>query len=531
MHTIREDRHFIYLFAFLSIIAYGTSSFNIIFFGDDWDSIHTANYQMDWVVTIGRWLQRFLWQLFDNNFYTPVFTISIFLISIYFSGKILSKTLALKTANSMYVFILIFAFSPVLIEPTTFKMNHTVYSLGIFFSSLSAYFISYIITQNLPLKKKIMYILLGGASLSIAASTAQGTVFITLQIIFILLIKDLITKDLSAKQIAKYIYILFSVITVGIVFYIIELSLMFSLLNLEVSSGDGDYSLTSFHRDFSALFSGLKLGWDLMIHFLFYPQHFYPLATKILFLFAIVGILVISTQSISNNSDIKRTTYIMLLIVALMFVMLFSPFIIASLLNPPRFRYNALVSIASLHGLFFALLIELTRTENIKKLCYSLIFLILAIFIFEHNKSSTIKVLLNFRDLSQANRILDRIESHPHFNALERRGSYRLVIVGKQMKHSSQGRVLNSQTKGLMGSSIVNCGVMNCQFRRLPSLFKLLGASKHIKMAFFYYALPKDINHKLFHGLINNKQPWPAQESLIPIKDGFALIIDDSQLK
>ena len=66
--SICKNDLYIALTAFLFFyIAYSYQFSNVLLAGDDWNALLDSEFQKDWVVTIGRWNQRFLWDLFSYN--------------------------------------------------------------------------------------------------------------------------------------------------------------------------------------------------------------------------------------------------------------------------------------------------------------------------------------------------------------------------------------------------------------------------------------------------------------------------------
>ncbi len=518
--SIQDDYKFLILYGFLIIVAYGFHMFNLTLYGDDLFAYIYPKFQYTWVVSIGRWLTRIVWALFDDDYFVPVLSLTSLLFSIYFSAKLHFKALNIKNSYYLYIFVLIFAFSPVLVEITSFKMAHFTLSIAIILITVADYnFVKYLKTN----KKYNLFI--ASFFLSLSVSLYQAVAIFSFQFLIILLMFEILHSQ-SLKFLKADVLKMIKFVLLGIFLYIIEVKLSLYYYDIGVSSNQS-YSIDVL-LNMKNISHNLFLFRDNLIHFLLYEQHFYPQVIKYIMLVSFFFLLVFV------YSDIKKQKISVIAKIFIFFVLLLflicSPFLIG-IINKTAFRYNAIIPIATLYAALITSLyyyVNKSKRNAFKEIVGIVILIVVFIFIFEQNKASTVRYANYSRDIHIANRMLSRIESNPHYAIMKKRNKCDLIIVGRRINSIiKKSKPFYSYSKGRMGTSIINCDTFTCQIQHIRELFRYVGIDESIKFRYYFY---KNINEipKRF-GLkstdIDTIQKWPAKGFLIPIKTGFVLNI------
>jgi hypothetical protein len=91
-------------------------------------------------------------------------------------------------------------------------------------------------------------------------------------------------------------------------------------------------------------------------------------------------------------------------------------------------------------------------------------------FLFFQNVAAIATHTSNQRDLAVAGRMLASLEAHPDFGAFADHERQYVFLVGRVTYDFHEDVPFQQRTRGPMGSSIVGCGVFNCQPERFQSL-------------------------------------------------------------
>jgi len=527
--SIKRDKDFLYLFFILSILTYGMLVFNLTLHADDWRVFQIDKFQFDWVVQLGRWLQRVIWTIFDDNYFVPVFSMAFLLFFIYLSSLLIFKTLKMGIV-SFYVFVIMFSFHSILVEIVGFEMAHIPLGFAILFSSISFYFLieSLKLFLDKIFIKSLFNLLISSISLSFVASIYQPIVFISLQLVIFYIIYNLF---MNKNILSKIVFLYITMVLLSIIFYIIEIKISLIIFDIQGLHVGSTYTF----RLFSNFNIFVLYSFDLFKNFIFYEQYSIPLAVKYLFLFGLFYLIILSFQRLVIKNAIIS--------LSLLSILIFSPFILGLLVNDvASFRPNALISIASLYAIIFSLLYELVK-EKYKYIILILISYIIIIFIFQHNKISIMSITNNKRDFAIANRILNRIETSPNYSTIRELESYDLIVVGVGLQNISKGKVFNSISsfnKNTLGfNSIIpkdmniisrDIGVFSLPFGQIEYIFKLLGSNDSLNY-YNWTRLPKNYNKKLIIDKLKNANPWPSKDSVIEFKNGYILVLNDNYKK
>jgi len=201
------------------------------------------------------------------------------------------------------------------------------------------------------------------------------------------------------------------------------------------------------------------------------------------------------------------------------------PWAIGIIRSPPMYRYNALMGLAFIYSLVFTFTIEHLKIPIIRFGLVFLAFLTLGVFAFQHNIAALSMYTTNQRDLAVATRILKRIEEHKDYLNLAQDGRYTLVIIGRLNLRKIRP-FAPPRYPGVMGSSIVKCGVFNCQPDKVEWLFRQI-ESKHVDRKIILWdglRKRKKFKERLIKRLQSIK-PWPHPTSIFTIKDKDTFVL------
>lgn len=495
-------KDFLTLYFILCVVAYGTLAFNLDLHNDDWVAYWQTGFQYDWVVSLGRWLERFIWLIFDDNYFVPAFSLAFFLLCVWIFSFVTFRALEIEDNTALYIFTLIFAFSPILSEPLTYKIAQLDFAFALLFSAVSFWYIKK--ASIAPTKKSaILPTVLGALFLSLTVSAYQPLALVVLQLSTVLTMVMLLRKQ---KAITPIVFALTALL--GIAFYLLEIqwSLYFFDITLQEK---GPYAIGQTKTYFELFLVHLH-------HFLFEPQHLMPMVFKYLFLVTFGGLVLL--LSFKSRKVLMPLLFVLLLI---------TPFLLSLIAGIMALRYNAMIGLALLYAFSFSLLYLFVENTKLKRLLLAMSALIIFISIFEQNKASTIRLANNQRDLAIAQRMVDRIESNEAFDTFLERRILHLIVVGRTLTHLPHGRPFEEQNSEPFGGSVINVDAFrNGNKVVFKSMFRLLGYSDKIKTYIYNYPrFPKRFKQYGIEEKIKEAKPWPAPSSLIPFEKGYILVL------
>jgi len=511
----------------LILITYGFSAFNLLLAGDDWWALHVKILNYVRSIRRGQWFLPVIWKIFGNNAFAPPFTLfgSIGLLTL--SAWITTRVLRLRNIWSVFLFVHLFILFPIWTEPMSFKLLQLPMAFGVLFSVLHGA-LAVKAAQNALSKgtfkgpRSTHLICTSALFFALSASCFQPCALLGPMVFVASFMGTLIQTDREdnhGRVFRAYFLVSIAVLTLGGILYYSGVQASLKIFNLQ-EMGSGNHALfSSLRSSFMEYQEGFSNAWIYFKHFLFRPQHLFPMIPKYMFLAAltILGALVLE-RAFKLKTLKKKIVFLFLISLALALEFLI-PWAIGIIRSPPMYRYNALIGLAFLYPLVFTFTIEHLKIPLIRFGLVFLAFLTLGMFAFQHNIAALSMYTTNQRDLAIAGRILQRIEEHKDYLNLAQDGRYTLVIIGR-LDLKKIRPFAPPMYPGIMNESIVQCGVFNCQPDKVKWLFKQI-ESKHVKRKIILgngLCKRKKFKERLIKRLQSIK-PWPHPTSLFTIQD------------
>jgi len=511
----------------LILITYGFSAFNLLLVGNDWVALYDKEFGLLWSIRIGRWFQVVVWKIFANNAFAPPFTLfgSIGLLAL--SAWITTRVLRLRNIWSVFLFVHLFILFPIWAEPMGFKMVHLTLAFGVLFGVIHGALAvkaaqSALSKGTFKGTRTTLLICTSALFFALSASCYQPSTLFGPMVFVASFMGTLLQTDREAdygRVFIAYFLVSIAILPLGGILYYSGVQASFKISSLQELERGRYILFHSLRSSFTEYQEGFSNAWRYFKHFLFRPQHLFPMIPKYMFLAAltILGALVLE-RAFKLKTLKKKIVFLFLISLALALEFLI-PWAIGIIRSPPMYRYNALIGLAFLYPLVFTFTIEHLKIPLIRFGLVFLAFLTLGMFAFQHNIAALSMYTTNQRDLAIAGRILQRIEEHKDYLNLAQDGRYTLVIIGR-LDLKKIRPFAPPMYPGIMNESIVQCGVFNCQPDKVKWLFKQI-ESKHVKRKIILgngLCKRKKFKERLIKRLQSIK-PWPHPTSLFTIQD------------
>ncbi len=530
-YLIGHHRDSLLVVILLCLIAYGFVMFNMTLAGDDWSAVWKEGNQYDVVVSLGRWLQRYIWMVFADKLFAPAFTLS-FMVALWLVGGLLAlRFLAVDDRFAGFVFLGLFALTPFWAEMVNFKINHANAGISTFLA-LASGLLAWRVAQDrhiVPLKAMSLG-LAASLCLALSASGYQAMAPMAPMIFLLGWMRALLRNgfdEVAPALFVKRLALMVVIFGCGVLLYGLSVYLTQEFYGLsQLSKG---YALSgSLVSSTGALQMTLARFLVYFEQFLFLPQHLIPRVAKWLFL----GLLAVYPLAlIHRSSKLKPLSAVWYIGVGLLLAcgFLILPWLLGIMRTPNGYRYNGIVSLALVYAGFALIALEsaprLLTGRMTGGLMKGLALTLLLIFVFQHNAASFVTYNLNRRDWSIAARMIERIEAMSDLDAVTDNGAKPLIVypVGRLPTASERPYAMPAHA-GPMDSSIVECGVMNCHTIRLYHLLQL-SASKTIRYDRSAGRVGDRKVRQLFRGPLSTMQPWPHPTSIKLLPEGILLVL------
>jgi len=517
-------------FAFvIAGISYAYPAVNLMFAGDDWHALITPRFQYETAVAMGRWAQVIFYVLsFDKSFMLPL-TLILFITSI-----IICSVLILdlgKISNTFFATLVIglWVTNPVWAEPMSFKILHIPFAFGLFSAVFGVYLAAKYRSGRNLFNKKIDII----AVFLIAFSASIYQPFIL--IAGMVMVLDIYLSVIVHKQISTWKSLLQRVlhwtvmILTAILLFVLGVYLVQALSGIELTSSGGYSMANSLPRNFQQFLPAFNRFGIYLGQFLFQQQHLWPLWTKVVLWMLIIMPLV--HVSITPTKPGKKSLMLVVAILAVVSLLII-PFAIGLIRVPNSYKYNSLMGLAAVMPMLLVLQ-KKQITGKLSKFFFIPLFLTILTFVGSHNRAAVALKLLNQSDLSLTQRILSNLEHNDDFlrlastrNNIEVVFSGRIKRTGKPFKYD---KIFNYE-KALppMRSSIIRCGIYNCQLRRFGPAIRLISGYDLPQLhgvvwkMFASESLDNSSKAKYRH-LLEQMPRWPHQNA-IQVLDGIVFV-------
>lgn len=505
------------------LVAFGFNAFNLTLAGDDWTQLFNGNSQDEWILQIGRWTERIVWEVFDDNRFAPTFSLFLMLGCLIFSHLLMSYALRLPAIEA-FLFTSISLFFPAWAEVVNFKTNHITVGFGWLFATLFG-ILAFQVANRAGYRSLWPAASLSVAFGALAAGSYQTLLFVGV-LAFMLLLLDGLVKDPQSFRALRVLGTLLRFAALAVL--VLALYSVITAIVLKANGLDavrhGNYSLDLSTVTLQGIFKNGATIFQRLKELLFQPQHLYPQFAKVLQLMFLAG-LFLGLVVTALRSAGSRWSYLLFCFLGIG-ILLLAPFAIYLIKGTnATLRYNAIVPLSYTFAGFYVLSVGSLRWKAARSTISISAIVLVTIFLFHLNVAGMTTYLNNTRDLFVAARIVDRIEGLPDFPL---KGPVPLVIVGSMPEPAGLPfNTARAPAGTFWKSSIVECGVFDCQVQRFVYAVRF-SSPNGVSFAVRKYDenLKSVRDHEIndaFRSAVHSADPWPAPTSVQMI-DGIVLL-------
>jgi hypothetical protein len=360
-----------------------------------------------------------------------------------------------------------------------FKINHLATGFGVLSAAVAvALSHSVVALDDRPLRHPANAGRLAAASvLLLLASSCQQSLFLFAVTVLLASAIHLVStrpgpqRFTSSARRAALVYPV--VLSTALIAYAITTVAVRYLLRLDAGDLKAQYAFSaSLVRDSAGFAVSLRRFWDYFSQFAFAEQHLWPRGVKWVFLviFLAYASLLFERSRMEPRGRLARTTTLVLLLGGF----LVAPWALGLVRTPDSYRYTALLGLLPVYPAVIAQTMGLVGRRRLRIGLVLAASWILYGFVFFQNVAAIATHTTNQRDRAVAGRMLARLEAHPDFAAFAGHERQYVFLVGLLSYDFHEDVPFQHLTRGPMGSSIVNCGVFNCQPERFEPLMRFV---------------------------------------------------------
>jgi hypothetical protein len=459
---------------FLCLIAYGFLAFNLTLAGDDWRMVHDNTDHYALFLNLGRWVAVGLWQIFYENRFAPAATLFAALALMTVAAVVSARAIGAVSAAAVFFNAALLVLNPVLAETFSFKINHLATGFGVLWAAMSVALSHTVALDDKPLRHADNIGRLAAASvLLLLATGCQQSLFlfaVTMLLGSILHLFQARPEQARFTSSARRAVLVYPVVlSTALVAYLITTVVVRYVFQLDAGDIKAQYAFSeSLVRDPAGLGAALRRFAGYFTQFAFAEQHLWPRGVKWIFLAAFVtyASLLFRLSWAERRFRLPRTLALILVLSGF----LVAPWALGLARTPDSYRYTALLGLLPVYPVVFAQTMGLVSRRTLRAGVLLAASWIVYSFLFFQNVAAIATHTSNQRDLAVAGRMLASLEAHPDFGAFADHERQYVFLVGRVTYDFHEDVPFQQRTRGPMGSSIVGCGVFNCQPERFQSL-------------------------------------------------------------
>jgi hypothetical protein len=276
-------------------------------------------------------------------------------------------------------------------------------------------------------------------------------------------------------------------------------------------------------RDSAGIAAAVRRFASHFTQFAFAEQHLWPRGVKWVFLavFLVYAGTLFKRAWMERGGRLLRTLTLTLILAGF----LVAPWALGLVRTVDSYRYTALLGLLPVYPIVFAQTLSLVARRTLRAGVLLGASWIVFSFIFFQNVAAIATHTTNQRDLAVAGRMLARLEAHPDFAEFASHERQDVFLVGRLTYDFYDDVPFQHVTQGPMRSSIVGCGVFNCQPHRFDSLMLFVDyPSRRRYRVFDLKKLEGTEDASAIARSVLGASEWPAPGSVL-IADDRAFIV------
>lgn len=465
--------------AFLTIISLGQFAFNILLAGDEWAIILNPLGQSNWAVSIGRWGNRVLWDLLPFRDFNPSYLILGNALFIVGAALWASQIIGFRSVWATTLFLGFFILSPVWVESYFFTLGQFS-RVFIMFFAMTQVWATLRFCEAEKFKTHLWpYGAIAVATFVLVASFYQAHVIWSLEIFGVAVLMRIVTnpeKFPTAILWKRYFPRSIGVFITGLIIYTLSVSFFQWFYGVEPTQLES-YSASKLVGTFgTGLVEQIEYIGRVLLQFYFFDMHMVPA----IFGWAIlagVGVYIVDFwQNARDLHERKKSRSVFVL--ALLTAVLVLPFLFGLL---RELRLTMIIPSSVLFSFFIAYPLERLKPGILRSMFAIIGFFLLFLSGYQLSSGATAKQLNNNLDMYMVTSLVEQLSHEPRIAKMPENKKLTINLVGRP-SYGSGAPFAVGVSDGPLGNSITNCGIFNCQGKRLKNAAVLVGYKRKIEV-------------------------------------------------
>jgi hypothetical protein len=477
----------------LTIMALGPHAFNILLAGDEWLVVLNPMVWSDLIVSMGRWGSRVLWDLLPFRDFNPSFLVLGNAFIGIGAALWAAQIAGIRSVWAVTLFMGFFVLSPVWVEAWFITLEQYSRAATLILAVTQVW-----ATLRFCEGEKIgshiwPYAVLAVLTFVLVASFYQVHVIWSIELLGVAILMRVATRaeDFPASMLWKrYCLRALAIIVTGLVFYFMSVYFFQWFYGVEASRV-ADYSAYDLIGNlFADLFGHIRYFARVVLQFYLFDMHMTP---------AIFGWALLAGVSVYLTDQWKSFRTLRgnilgrwIFVLAVLLAILLLPFMFGII---RYIRFNMLTSASVLFAFFLAYPLQRLKPGVLRSGFAVLGFFLLFLSGYQLSTAATTKQLNNNLDMYMVTSIVEQLRHDPILARMPDNKTLVINLVGKANYGRDAPFATGLSTKPLR-TSVVNCGILNCQPKRLGQAAALIGYNRKIKV--------KELSNESAWGWIRN---------------------------
>jgi hypothetical protein len=466
--------------ALFILATFGPFAYSMLLTGDEWSTVFRPTGQAEWAVKIGRWGTRLIWDFTPFRYFNPPYITMLSAFAGLLFGLWAARLVGLKSVWAVTAFVGIFVLSPTWGMSYLFVLTQFSRALSIFFSLLAVWMALRFCNSTKFSGKRLFTAATSVVSLVVTASFYQAAFIYPIILFFLAQMASAILQpdkfnaiDFWKMRFPRFV----ALVLIALALYAFSVYAFRVLYGVDAGSVAGNYSALGLLSGLIAnLQPRIKYVLDALLQFYLYDFHMVP---AIFGWSVLIGLLifVVAAKKISTKGVDSRIAWWLFILLSLGAVLIL-PFAFG-FLRP--LRLNMISSACLLFAFFVAFPIEYLKAGALRSLTAILAGFLIVTGGYQLSSAAVTKHFSNQLDLSLTHRLADQLFEGAHITGSNSEKILVLNVVGELSLNKKPPFIFEPSHKPF-DTSMVNCGVFDCQTFRLSYALKLVGYQNPVEV-------------------------------------------------